>query len=145
MQLTFGGTCQTAGPFGPVHCTSAGQAAGTIRTEVLPIHNVMLHSNVAGFLIRPAASGRLAHFVCGGIVTVEVKGNGILGKITKPACDTPSNTETVDFNATGHGKQEFTQVTTTGTVYNLKKGEEIAALDMTYTMHFPTPRLSDCT
>jgi hypothetical protein len=145
MQLTFGGTCQTAGPFGPVHCTTAGQAAGNIRTEVLPIHNVMLHSNVAGILATPAASGRFAHFVCGGIITVEVKGNGVLGKITKPACDTSSATATVDFNALGHGKQEYTQITTAGTVYNLKKGEEISAQDAIGEVTFATSRLVDCT
>jgi hypothetical protein len=144
MQLTFGGTCGTAGPFG-VHCTSAGQAAGNIRTEVLPIHNVMLHSNVPGILVTPNASGRFADFVCGGIFTQELKGNGILGKITKPACDTSSATATVDFNATGHGKPEFTQVTTAGTVYNLKKGEEISTLDTISEATFATSRLLDCT
>jgi hypothetical protein len=145
MQLTFSGTCQTAGPFGPVHCTSAGQAAGTVRTEVLPIDNVMLHNNVPGVLVTPNANGRVAHFVCGGLITVEWKGNGILGKITKPACEAISTEATVDFNATAHGKQEYTQVTTTGTVYNLKKGEEIIALDTTSAATFPTSRLLDCT
>jgi hypothetical protein len=129
------------GPLG-VTCTTSGQPSGTIVTTALPIHNVMLPSGQPGILVTPnAATNNFAHFSCL-FVSVTVTGNGVLGKITSPACDTKSTSATVDFNATAHGVQELTQYT--GTTYNLKRGEAIAAQDAHATVTLPEATLN-CT
>jgi hypothetical protein len=79
-------------------CSSSGQPADTVKIETLVSHLVYLdenHTNVGG-LATPPASGVFAKLSCGGgLVSIEVKGNGILSRITSPACGQTTKTGTV--------------------------------------------------
>lgn len=102
-------------------CTTAGQPAGTIKLETLTLHLVYLdHNKKPGVLATPPASGVFAKLTCfGGLVTVEVKGNGVLGEITSPKCGETSKTGTVVTEASAHGTQKYRQVEGTGTQYDM--------------------------
>lgn len=101
-------------------CTSAGQASGTIVTGVSVTHLVYLDENHTkpGVLATPPANGVFAKFVCA-MVTVEVKGNGVLGEITAPLCGQKSKTGTVVTQTSAHGTQKYRQVEETGTQYDM--------------------------
>jgi hypothetical protein len=115
----FGGSCQ-----------SAGMPAGTIETFVLSAHNAMLEKTGAsgfpngtpGILLTPNASGDFATFECNsGFATVHVRGNGIMGDVTKECGkETAANTNiTLDFATTAAGTQRWTKYETEGTAYDL--------------------------
>jgi len=82
---------------GGLPCNSTGEPSGTVATTKLPFHLVMLATNKPGILITPL-NGHFATYLCGGFVQVIVKGNGVLGEITSPACGVAQNTATVKFN-----------------------------------------------
>jgi hypothetical protein len=109
-------------------CNSAGQASGVIKTFDLTSDNVMLEATsvlfpkgTAGVLLTPTA-GEFATFSCaGGIDTVHVQGNGIIGHVTKE-CGSETAAKTniaLDFETTAAGTQKWKQVTTAGTVFDL--------------------------
>jgi hypothetical protein len=85
------------------------------------LHLVYLdHNKKPGVLATPPASGVFAKLTCfGGLVTIEVKGNGVLGEITSPKCGGTSKTGTVVTEATSHGTQKYRQVEGTGTFYDM--------------------------
>ena len=107
--LTFGPHC--TGPTGET-CTSNSPAHtnGSILTTELTYHlvtidNVTPTAPSAGVLVTPnAVTGTFAHFNClvfGFPVQTTVKGNGVLGTITAPACGASSTTATMSFKASG--------------------------------------------
>jgi hypothetical protein len=102
-------------------CTSEGQPSGTIKLASTVGHLVYLDENHTkpGVLATPPANGVFAKFACGGLFTVEVKGNGVLGQITSPKCGETSSKGTVVTESTSHGVQKVRQVEETGTFYNL--------------------------
>jgi len=101
-------------PFG-----SSGQPAGTVTTEVLPFHLMTAKgSGDPAVLITTAANGRFTTFSYLGVL-VSITGNGIVGAITAPAYNTPSETFTFDFNATG-ASQEITETEESATKYTLE-------------------------
>jgi hypothetical protein len=108
-------------------CHSAGSPAKTIKTFDLDFHNILLEGTVPGpaklgILITPNTSnGEFATFVCEGVVTVHVKGNGLVGEVTKSCgAETPANTNiTLDFESVAEGTQKWTQTETTGTRFDL--------------------------
>jgi hypothetical protein len=102
-------------------CTTAGQPAGTIKLETMTMHLVYLdHNKKPGVLGTPPPSGVFAKVTCGGgLVVVEVKGNGVLGEITAPKCGVSSKTSTVVMASTAHGTQKYRQVEGTGTQYDM--------------------------
>ena len=102
-------------------CTSAGQPSGTIQLETAVTHLVYLDAlhTIPGVLATPPASGVFAKFTCGGIVTVEVKGNGVMGRITSPKCGEKSKTSTVVAETVAAGTQKYMQVDGTGTKYDM--------------------------
>jgi hypothetical protein len=67
-------------------CTTSGQAAGTIKTNTLNGTLVYLETNSSkiGLLLRnkEGAAKPFAHFVCGGLVTIEVSGE-VLAEVTQ--------------------------------------------------------------
>jgi hypothetical protein len=145
--LTFHG-CKVLGFFS---CTSAGQPSGTIKTTALTTHNVILEtspSKVTGVLITPNA-GHFASFTCaGGIASTAVTGNGIIGEVTSPACNTASTTSTLNF-ATSGGVQQWMQITTAGTKYDLSASinggaAETAAQDGSGTVTFTQKATHTC-
>src|SRR5215203_1181394 len=128
IELTFS-TC--TGPFG-AHCTTSGQAAGTIKTTKLPFHNIALEpadKTKIGVLITSATGGtHFASFSCLGINTA-VTGNGIIGEVTAPKCGESKNTGTLVFAANSAGHQKWTQVTTSGTIYDLTSFGSTSSID----------------
>jgi hypothetical protein len=103
-------------------CTSEGQPAGTVKLATATGHLVYLDENHTrpGVLATPPENGVFAKFSCaGGFSSVEVKGNGILGEVTAPACGQTSSASTVVTQTSSHGVQKTRQIEETGTVYNL--------------------------
>lgn len=98
---------------GVFNCTSAGQAAGTVKTTELTFHLVMLGTEEPGILLTggptpsPGAKEHFATFNCGIFVgTIVVEGKGILGTILEPDCGDPaSNIASLDFSGAA-GKQD---------------------------------------
>lgn len=119
LNLVFHGCTTTIPIFGKVNCTTSGKTTGTIETTTLPFHNVLIHAGTPGVLITPAADGTFAHFSCFG-VAVTVEGNGIIGDVTAECGDTGVSAAELDFEAVNN-TQKFKQVTTEGTVYDLKR------------------------
>jgi len=93
VQLTFHG-CKSSG----VNCTTSGQSAGTIKTTVLPFHNVYAehptpenNNTVPGILITPGEGNHFASFGCtffgiGAHVVVTGgggNGGGVIGEVEK--------------------------------------------------------------
>jgi hypothetical protein len=117
--LTFTGCLQAGNT-----CTTSGQASVTIKTTELVSHNIMVESTLQtmggtpGLLITPN-NGHFATFECGGSKFV-IGGNGIVGYIDKPVCAGAFQTVAgVVFRRVASGDQQYKQVTTTGTFYDL--------------------------
>jgi hypothetical protein len=104
----------------PISCTSAGQPSGTVVTGVSVTHLIYLDENHTkpGVLATAPASGVFAKFTCG-MVTVEVKGNGVIGEFTAPLCGQTSKTGTVVTQTSSHGTQKYRQIEETGTQYDM--------------------------
>lgn len=115
LELTFSGcTEETLG----THCESTGQANGVIKTNQMVTHNVYIDPNktTPGVLV----TGANVTFRCP-IVNINktVTGN-IIGHIENPNCGIAKANHTVEFAAgASTGTQKWTQVTTTGTVFDL--------------------------
>lgn len=128
MNLTFTGCKESV--FG-TSCNSSGAASGTIVTTSLPFHLATLAGKSPGVLVTPNAGGAGNHFAtftcAGGLVTVNVTGNGVLGTITAPACGTSSATATIKFEQSANGVQKHKTLEGTATEYSLMKGAETAA------------------
>jgi hypothetical protein len=121
-----------------VNCTSEGKSAGQIFIQPSVQHLVYLDENHTkiGALATPPASGVFTKFVCGGITTIEVKGNGVLGEVTSPKCGQTSKSATVVARATG-STQEYRQIEETGTFYELKaatSGKEFQSVGTNWTV-----------
>jgi hypothetical protein len=152
--ITFTG-CTAPSPFGgTVNCTSAGQAAGTIKTTDLTAHNIMIDPTpnaIAGVLITPAA-GHFATFNCGGIFEVKVNGNGVIGEVEKK-CGESITTSGLNFESSATGTQKYMQITTTGTKFDLSSTTTIfgggattrtSSQDGTGTITFPNAQTMTC-
>ncbi len=125
MSIAFG-NCKS----GLAKCNSAGLPEGVIETFPLTFHNVMLEATGAagypngtpGILITPnSGNGEFATFTCGGFTVVHIKGNGLIGDLTR-SCGTVVAAKaniTMDFEAAVQGRQKWMTVTTAGTVYDL--------------------------
>jgi hypothetical protein len=116
------------------NCESAGQPTGTVTTTELTFHLVMLAANAPGILItgnqtttgvKTADEGPWGHhfvdYTCGIFIpTIQVRGNGILGTFTAPACGAASSTAKIKFEPTvkGNGVQKHSSYT--GTNYDLE-------------------------
>ncbi len=104
-EQTFTG-CKLGGS----NCTTTGQVAGTITTQSLPFHLVTVVHSVSsatgpGILVTPnAATGQFATFTCG-FLGFTVKGNGLVGTITKPVCGGTSTEATVSFSSSSTAVQ----------------------------------------
>ncbi len=127
--ITFHGV---TGLFG-VHCQTAGQPTGTVVTTLLTFHLVNLEPNPVkkpGILITPNhTTGNFAHFECGG-VKQTIAGNGLLGELVTPACGATTTEPEFKFQRGAvAGHQKWTQITTTGTIYDLTLGGSTMSLD----------------
>jgi hypothetical protein len=136
VQILFDG-CGSKEPNGS--CTSAGQPAGTVQTFTLTFHNVMLEGTgqspapTPGVLITPnATNNEIASYTCGGFFTLHVRGNGVLGDLTKSCgSETPAGTNiATDFESVATGTQKWTQVETAGTKFDLTATETVGGFDV---------------
>jgi hypothetical protein len=102
------------------------ESSGTVTTTSLPFHLLTLDNGKPGILLTPGPTNHWATFRCGfGFVNIVVRGNGILGEITNPACEANSNTATLKFSGAA-GVQ--TPLTMTGTKYTLESSLNGGAL-----------------
>ena len=125
VQLTFSGCKERKTGFN-FPCTGKEQASGVIKTNSLTADYVWLDKlpephGVAGLLM----TGVNTTFVCAGFQNFTVTGN-VIGELEETAtkCTAPSTTQKLNFESTAHGVQKWTQVTTTGTVYNLTSNND---------------------
>jgi hypothetical protein len=139
-------------------CHSAGQANGVIKTFDLDFHNILIdHAGTTpGILITPSTSNNeFARYVCGGIITVHWKGNGVIGDVTRECGETVDTGEdvTLDFESDPNteGVQKYMQVTETGTKYDLSVSTTFfgtttrtASLDGEVDSRFGTDTLTTC-
>ncbi len=145
--VTFHGM---TGLFG-IHCQTAGQPTGTVVTTKLTFHLVNLEPSPnpkkPGILITPNhTTGNFAHFECGGIAQT-LAGNGVLGELVSPACGAKTTALEFKFQRSailGAGHQKWTQITTTGTFYDLTLGGSTASLDDSFKLITPES-LVNCT
>lgn len=116
-------------------CTSTGQSTGTIVTGTLPFHLKYIagFTKTTGVLITPPANGIFAQFSCaGGLATAEVKGNGVIGHVSAPACNESSTNATIGLTASGT-TQTYTKVEGDTTVYGLTNNGKPASEEATAT------------
>lgn len=99
------------------------QPAGTITTNSLVTHLAVIHASpkTVGVLL----TGINVTFECaGGLVRKTVTGN-IIGEIVNPECGVAKATTSFKFAAgTTTGTQKWTQITTTGTVFDLTSNND---------------------
>ncbi|HVD40074.1 MAG TPA: hypothetical protein VNC16_03605 [Solirubrobacterales bacterium] len=162
LTLTFTG-CTVPSPFGTLNCNTSGQASGTIKTTDLKFDNIMIESTaqkptvvgpphqpagLPGILIT-ANNNHFASFTCGGFIAIDVEGNGIVGEIER-GCGTSATTAGLNFASSSTGVQKYTQITTTGTVYDLSAKDTFtgvtrtASMDGTGTVTFPKSQTITC-
>jgi hypothetical protein len=114
-ELTFSECTNALG----TKCKTVGQPEGVITSTSLPFDVRELNDTNPGILVTPAGGGN--HFVsfeCGALIKAEVTGNGLLGRITSPACGKKSNSVTVSFTETG-GTQTYKKIAGSGTEFDL--------------------------
>ena len=123
-QQEFHGCHTQATPEKP--CTTTGQPAGTIKTEVLVFHLVTAVDSVNGstgngLLVTPT-NEKFASFTCKEELPSVVGGNGIVGTITKPGCSEVTTKEaTISFTRSAGTTQTHKTVAATETPSNVKK------------------------
>lgn len=102
-------------------CNSVGAAAGEIKTGTLVGHGVYVDPNksIPGILITNVNMT----FQCAGFSTRTVTGN-VLGAKPNPECGVFKKSESGTLEQTAHGTQKYTQVTTTGTVFDLTSNND---------------------
>jgi hypothetical protein len=145
-EQTFTG-CKLAG----ASCTTSGQASGTITTQSLPFdlltvaHTPANGTTGPGILVTPnAGTGQFATFTCG-FLGFTVKGNGLIGTITKPACGSSSTEATVEFSSSSTGVQTHKTVVGTETEYSLENLGSAASEDAEGTITLGTSSKLECT
>jgi len=131
IQLTFHG-CHS---IFEIPCTTEGSPEGTITTTELPFHlKTVVHEGEEkpGVLItgdeentiedeEHGSTPHFASFECSFLANVVVAGNGIVGTITSPGENTPSNTASLSFTETSpqSGLQTHKKVAGSATEYEL--------------------------
>jgi hypothetical protein len=125
LSLTFTG-CSAFG----VPCHSSGQLGGTIVWTTLVFHLVTVEDRTTGatgpgLLVTPNVdAGGNNHFVtieCPPFGIFVVRGNGVIGTLTKPACGQESTEATIQFIPQAAAPTVQTHKTVVGTTveYNL--------------------------
>ncbi|HET8566388.1 MAG TPA: hypothetical protein VFL77_07925 [Solirubrobacterales bacterium] len=102
-------------------CTESAfhSSCGEIMTTELQVHGVTLAGKVPGLLIT-SNEGHFATFTCGGgLLKFVISGNGLIARITSPACGGESNTATIRLEQSG-GIQSQKTVEGTATEYHLE-------------------------
>jgi hypothetical protein len=148
-----------------IPCTSPSHPSGTI-TAANSFNLIMVSAGTstgkAGILLTPTGTSVLTpsnpsqpshaskkfvtEFSCGGIQSIKVYGNGVIGTIHQ-ACSTSASTFGLVFESSSPGHQKH--MTWTGTTYdlisNITDQHPTASLDGTATIHLPAARQLHCT
>jgi len=102
-------------------------------------------------LITPKGAPAENHFStlsCAGI-SAKIEGSGLIGEITSPKCGVASSMTTLTFASTSPGNQAWTQITTSGTIYDLSTtvlgGNSTFSMDAVWTFKFPQAQTAECT
>jgi hypothetical protein len=136
--ITFTGCTANLGFLHP-ECHTTGSSSGVIAVATSTSHNVYLEPNKStpGLLVTPATT----ELICAGFSNITVTGNGLIGHIRElktgeSNCGKESSTWTVDFKAdsANANTQDWEQVTTTGTFYDLHMVTAGSATTHTSTM-----------
>jgi len=143
LTLSFHGCTESAFKSSCTGESAAGtdnEPAGTITTTQLEFHLIELENNTPGVLLTPT-TGHFATYTClNGLSTKKITGNGVIGHITSTCGGAASTTHKIDFGTTNEtvagSTQQWTQVTTAGTKYDLLSNGSTAALDARLTIHF---------
>ncbi len=125
VELSFTG-CKETVTFFQFSCSNTA-TSGKITTNEMTSHNVYLEPNTAaqtkpGLLL----TGANVTFECAGFAKKTVTGN-IIGIITNPNCTSAITSETIKFEKLGAATgttQEWEQVTTSGTFFDLISGPD---------------------
>jgi len=128
LQLSFNGCAETV--FG-TECHSSGQPNGTITMTALRYDNTYVTDGktVPGVLVTPN-SGHFATFWCLGTTQKsEFSGNGVIARLTSPACGASSNTYGLVFEQSAKGHQTHRQITGTGTIFDLATNGTTTSLE----------------
>lgn len=128
-------------------CNGIGQPAGTVTFGLSTYHSIYTTDSktAPGILMTPPSGGVYANFSCaGGLSNHEVKGNGVIGSITTPACGGTSSFLTLSFQAGSHGFQDVTRNTATGTSFSLTDNGESAALKADLSVSYTTAATLTC-
>jgi len=145
-------------------CTGSGfscgntATAGTITTNALSFHNAMIATNKPGILITPGGgagptpgSGPFATYTCaGGLVKVEIFGNGILGTLEN-SCGESTTVGKLEFRQKEGTPGTQEHLTYTGATYDLSvrvnsgATHPTASIETTGTVTFPASRTIECT
>jgi len=149
IQLTLNGCKESV--FGS-NCNSTGQASGTILTTALSYDNTYVTDKsvfepqpLPGVLITPAEKEHFMTFTCaGGISKNEITGNGVMARLTTPACGATASQFVLSFAITAHGQQKYRQITATGTSFDLKDNGTTAALAAEVTAKVPAGVVLTC-
>ena len=104
-------------------CTTAGQPAGVIKTELLEFHLLTVVDSITkatgpGILVTPNAE-KFASFTCEGGLLTSVTGNGLVG--TTDPCNTVTSEPTVTFSSSSNTVQTHKTVVATETPSNVEK------------------------
>lgn len=129
LSLTFHG-CTTSFFGFPVSCNTGGAESGVVVTNSSVFHNTYVTDakTTPGILVTPPVSGVFATIICGTFATIEIRGNGFLGRLEAPKCGEKKKIATLNLTATG-SSQSYKQVTGTGTAFNLISRTESTGKD----------------
>lgn len=152
-EVTGSGTAETSttGTYHLIFKNDCTARVGSVTASCSEItahgigHLVTLPGKVPGMLLTPTPeTGQFAKFTCGGIFSFTIAGNGIIGKITSPACGGSSTTATGTFEGT-NGVQAQKKVEGTETEYHLTVNGEEAAMSGSGTSTYSASTKLECT
>jgi hypothetical protein len=108
--------CRETITFFKFSCNTVGQPSGTISTGPLVGHSVYVESDrsITGIVITNVN----VTFTCAGFADKTITGN-ILAGTPNPQCGVFKSSVSGTLETTAHGTQQYKQVTTTGTVFDL--------------------------
>lgn len=100
-------------------CNSAEAASGVIKTGALTSHLIFIDPETPGVLLTAVN----VTFSCASFFKKTVTGN-IIGHWTTPHCNEFNEKHEVSFEQSSAGNQKYTQITTTGTVFDLTSNND---------------------
>lgn len=123
--LTLHG-CQE--PIFGTKCSSSGEPLGTIRTGNGVVSHLVYIDGKPNPIVGVLATNLSVTFSCPSVFTQKTVTGNVIAKIENPECGKPRTSFSGEFAQAGPGIQQYSQVTTTGTVFTLTAGNHGADL-----------------